>query len=106
MVNIPNMRTDEVFPQLGTITCGDSVREILQRELPVFARGEHSIDFVKIERFQYKPGKSCAICYRLEVSAPGNEPVKAPVLFGLLDGKGRARALYEREINRVSFTPR
>ncbi len=105
MVSIPKMRTDDVFPQLGTITSCDSVREILQRELPVFAQGEHAIESVKIERFQYKPGKSCSICYRLEVSAPENQPVNAPVLFGLLDGKGRARSQYERELNRVSFTP-
>lgn len=105
MVNIPKMRADEAFPQLSTITCGDSVREILQRELPVFATGEHSIDFVKIERFQYKPGKSCSICYRLEVSASDNEPLNSPVLYGLLDGKGRARSLYEREVDRISFTP-
>jgi hypothetical protein len=105
MVNISNMRADDVFPQLEMITSGDSVRQILQRELPVFASGKYSLDFVKIERFQYKPGKSCSICYRLEVSALGNGPVNAPVLFGLLDGKGRARSMYEREISRVSFTP-
>jgi len=105
MVNIPEMRTDETFPQLGTITSGDAVREILQRELPVFAHGEHALDLVKIERFQYKPGRSCSVCYRLEVSGPGTGPVNAPILYGLLDGKGRARALYEREIDRIHFTP-
>ena len=41
MVNIPKMRVDEVFPQLETVTTCDSVREILQRDLPVFAKGEH-----------------------------------------------------------------
>jgi len=105
MVNIPKMRTDEVFPQLGTITSCDSVREVLQRNLPPFSKGEYTIESVKIDRFQYKPGKTCSVCYRLEVSTPGNESVTAPLLFGLLDGKGRARAHYDRELQRVSFTP-
>lgn len=105
MVNIPKMRMDEVFPQLGTITTCDSVREIFQRDLPPFSKGEYTIESVKIDRFQYKPGKTCSVCYRLEVSTPGNEGVKSPLLFGLLDGKGRARAHYDRELQRVSFTP-
>ena len=83
MVSIPKMHPDVIFPQLATITSCESVREILQRELPVFARGGHAIETVKIERFQYKPGKSCSICYRLEVKTPEAPNTSAPILLSL-----------------------
>lgn len=105
MVRIPEMPPDETFPQLQVVTSLEPMREILQQDLPRFAHGELEIDRLKIKRFQYRPRKRCSICYQIEVVPPGGGEPEVQLMFGLLEGKGRARQRYEHERERISFVP-
>ncbi len=104
MVRIPELPPDETFPQLGLVTDPEPMRALLQRELPGYTSGDLRIESLKIERFQYRPRKRCSICYSLRVRAPEARE-GTQILYGLLDGKGRARARYEQGRNETRFEP-
>ncbi len=66
MLRLPKAVYDEHLPALLQAANTEAVREIFQRELPVFAAGRYRIFNVALKQFQHRPGRKAELIYSVQ----------------------------------------
>jgi hypothetical protein len=105
MTRIATLPEDERLPHLQLATNLSAMQEVFQSQLPGFAEGRWKINEVDIERFDYKPGRKCSICYELSVHdvAPGASA--SQLLLGVMTPNGEAEAGFAKAKREANFPP-
>lgn len=101
---VPETHRDSHLLHVTTIADPQQMKMLFQQHLPRFREGELHIDQLKIRRFQYKPGRSCEVCYVLSVNNRLNGEQGTQLLYGLVDSNGEARAAHQISA-RLDVTP-
>lgn len=66
MLRLPKAVYDEHLPALLQAANTEAVREIFQRELPVFAEGRYRIFNIALKQFQHRPGRKAELIYSVQ----------------------------------------
>ncbi|MCI0694732.1 aminoglycoside phosphotransferase family protein [candidate division KSB1 bacterium] len=105
MTRIATLPEDERLPHLQLATNLSAMQEAFQSRLPEFAEGRWKIDEVDIERFDYKPGRKCSICYELSLHDVAQGAGASQLLLGVMAPNGEAEASFAKAKREANFPP-
>ncbi|MFQ6103365.1 MAG: phosphotransferase family protein [Candidatus Glassbacteria bacterium] len=103
LISLPN---DPLFPALADAVDSDTMTAILRDELSgASERNGHELIECIPEYFRYKPGVSCIIGYRLEISDIGGFTGKTQRVYGRFVDPQQGRASFEKALKTHKAIP-